>query len=670
MKKLKILFYFIKEYLTVMLIMTGIRGLFSFVNLEGVKNINFNLMLRSFLHGLVFDTSITSYYLIGFILCFILFRFFKSIYLGIFGKVFLKIYKVIMSTLIFGIMFADIRYFKQFNSHLTSTILDYASNPNEIILTVLADRLSIILFVIFILVEIIYLIISFKLFRTLEIDEKDLKNKYHFNFKDSLTKRIVDFILEIVLCLTVLIFCIFGARGGFSQGTLNWGRAYFSENYFANQTALNGVFTLFKSIDIDRKEKNKSAKDTNFIYSKEEIKNNIRGYIETSQDRFISDKNIVLRETDTKKEEKEYNVVIILMESFMGDTVGAIGGNPDITPEYNKLASKGLIFNNFYSNGNRSNRGMLSVLTGFPSQYGKSILKKSIAQKPFISLSSILKKRGYNTNFIYGGDIEFDNMKGFLTLNGIDNLVSRDDFPLKDRSIKWGVPDDKVLTFTDDYLSKLKEPFFCEIFTLSNHAPFDVPEEFKKYTEKEYKNYERYNAFAFADYSIGKFVNLVKDKKWAQNTVFVFVADHGEHRGEKVEVDWKKFTNPLLIWTPGGQIEPGTFEKLGSQVDLLPSLMNILGGKYINSSWGKNLFLKESKNDFVYIIEHGFIGLIDNDNVFVKNMETKKYLTRRKSDNKKIKISNELEEKYKKALNTYYELTIRQEKEGSFGNVK
>ena len=112
----------------------------------------------------------------------------------------------------------------------------------------------------------------------------------------------------------------------------------------------------------------------------------------------------------------------------MGDTVGALGGEPDLTPNYNKLAEEGVFFTNFYSNGNRSNRGILSVLTGFPSQYGQSILKKPVGQKPFISLAHILRDRGYSTHFMYGGDIEFDNMKGFLTTNGVDNIISKNNF--------------------------------------------------------------------------------------------------------------------------------------------------------------------------------------------------------------------------------------------------
>ncbi len=130
-----------------------------------------------------------------------------------------------------------------------------------------------------------------------------------------------------------------------------------------------------------------------------------------------------------------------------------------------------------------------------------------------------------------------------------------------DMWIKWGVPDDKLFDKAVEYLGTLKEPFFFEIFTLSNHAPFDIDEKFKEFTEEDYSDYERYNAFKFADYSIGRFVNAVKDKEWAKNTIFVFVADHGENRRKPIEIDWKKFSNPLVIWTPGGQLKHEIIDK-------------------------------------------------------------------------------------------------------------
>ena len=651
MKHIKMGEYLLKEYLTLIFLMGICRGLFIFFNREGTAGIPKSIIGKSFLYGWIFDNSVTCYY-IGILLIFLLlYSFLRVIWLGIIGKIIVNIYKIFVSSIIFFILLSDIEYYRAFNFHLNATIFDYTDHMDEIGNTVLYGDYNIFsILLIFIIIEGIYLYISLKAFNN------DI-------YKDR--EKGITFFNDIGTIFLVGILSVFGARGGFSQNTLNWGRAYFSKYSFANQTAINGVFALGKSIDLARKDKRNGKSNISKIFTSEELKNNMREYIGTEKDNFISDKNILLRETKTGKEVKNYNVVIVLMESFMGDTVGALGGSPDLTPNYNKLAEEGVLFTNFFSNGNRSNRGILSVLTGFPSQYGKSILKKPVGQKPFVSLAQILKERGYSAHFMYGGDIEFDNMKGFFETNGITNFVSRDNFPKKERTIKWGVPDDKLFDRAAEYLGTLKQPFFFEVFTLSNHAPFDIDENFKEFTEEDYPDYERYNAFKFADYSIGRFVNAVKDKEWAKNTIFVFVADHGENRRKPIEIDWKKFSNPLVIWTPGGQLKHEIIDKAGSQLDLLPTIMGLLGGDYIHSAWGKDLLSEENKDGFAYVVENNFIGIIDKENIYIDGINIEGVL-RKKSDDSIIE-DRELTEKYKKAARTYLELSIQQEKNGTFG---
>lgn len=651
MKHIKMGEYLLKEYLTLIFLMGICRGLFIFFNRGGAEEIPLKIMGKSFLYGWIFDNSITCYYMGGLLIFLLVYNLLRVIWLGAVGKFIINIYKIFISSAVFLTLLGDIEYYREFNFHLNATIFDYTDHMDEIGVTILyGDYNYLTMFFLFVVIEGLYLFVSFNSFN------EDV-------YKDR--EKGITFLSDIGTIFLVGILSVFGARGGFSQSTLNWGRAYFSKYTFANQTAINGVFALGKSLDLARKDNKKGKSQVSRIFTEEELKENIRNYVGTEKDKFLSDKNVLLRKTETGKEIKNYNVVIVLMESFMGDTVGVLGGEPDLTPNYNKLAEEGILFTNFFSNGNRSNRGILSVLTGFPSQYGKSILKKPIGQKPFVSISQILKERGYSTHFMYGGDIEFDNMKGFFETNGVDNFVSRDDFSKKDRTIKWGVPDDKLFDRAAEYLGTLKEPFFFEIFTLSNHAPFDIDENFKEFTEEDYPDYERYNAFKFADYSIGRFVNAVKDKEWAKNTIFVFVADHGENRRKPIEIDWKKFSNPLVIWTPGGQLKHEVIEKAGSQLDLLPTIMGILGGDYIHSSWGKDLLDKNNKDSTAYVVENNFVGIIDKENIYIDGITVPEVL-RRKSDDSIIE-DKELVEKYKKAARTYLELSIQQERYGTFG---
>lgn len=650
MKKAGMLTYLFKEYILLIFLMWVCRILFIGFNKSGLKDIPLSVMGKSFFYGWIFDNAVTCYYLGLLLILLLVYWILHLLWMGILGKLIINIYKIVMSSFIFIIILSDIQYYRAFNFHLNSTILDYRDHMDEIGNTVLFGDYNLFLMLgLFIFLETVYLIFSMKEFKKVYDRRISVGEKF----------------LDLVTIFLTGVLVVFGARGGFSQGTLNWGRAYFSDYTFANQTALNGVFALGKSLDVARKDNKKEKSHIDKMFTKEELIKNMRGYIGTENDEFLSDKNILLRKTDTHKEIKKYNVVIVLMESFMGDTVGALGGEPDLTPNYNKLAEEGVFFTNFYSNGNRSNRGILSVLTGFPSQYGQSILKKPVGQKPFISLAHILKDRGYSTHFMYGGDIEFDNMKGFLTTNGVDNIISKNNFPLADRTIKWGVPDDKVFDKAADYLGKLKEPFFFEVFTLSNHAPFDIPENFKKLKEEEYEDYERYNAFMFADYSLGRFIEAVKDKKWAKNTIFIFVADHGENRRKPIDIDWKKFSNPLVIWTPGGQLKVEKITKAGSQLDILPTVMGILGGKYVHSSWGKNILDPKIEKSTAYVVENNFVGIIDEDKIYMDGITVGNSL-RKKSDDS-IVDDEKLKEEYKKAARSFLELSIVQEREGSFG---
>lgn len=653
MKKTGMSVYLFKEYAVLIFLMWVCRILFIGFNRIGLKDVPFFVMGKSFFYGWIFDNAITCYYMGILLVLLILYWILHILRLGILGKILINIYKIIMSSVVFITLLSDIQYYRAFNFHLNATVLDYSDHMDEIGNTVLFGDYNLILMTaLFVVIEIFYLIVSFGAFNKLYNRRMDIGEK----------------IMDIVIIFFAGVLAVFGARGGFSQSTLNWGRAYFSDYTFANQTALNGVFALGKSIDTARKDNRKEKSHIDKIFSREELTKNMREYIGTENDEFLSEKNILLRKTNTHKEIKNYNVVIVLMESFMGDTVGALGGEPDLTPNYNRLAEEGVLFTNFYSNGNRSNRGILSVLTGFPSQYGQSILKKPAGQKPFISLAHILKERGYSTHFMYGGDIEFDNMKGFLTTNGVDNIISKNNFSLADRTIKWGVPDDKVFERVTEYLRILKEPFFFEVFTLSNHAPFDIPEDFKKFTENDYEDCERYNAFMFADYSLGKFIEAVKDEKnkeWAENTIFIFVADHGDNRRKPIDIDWKKFSNPLVIWTPGGQLKPDKITKIGSQLDILPTIMGILGGEYIHSSWGKDLLNPEIKNSIAYVVENNFIGIIDEDKIYMDGITVGNSL-RKKSDDS-IVDDEMLKEEYKKAARSFLELSVIQEKEISFG---
>ncbi len=646
--------YFVAQYLYLVVAMFLLRMVFLVKNIQKVEtDIPFAIYLKSFYIGWIFDTSIASYFLLLMVVLMLLYLPGKIIKLDKFFESVFYLFFFSLNFLILLGMIVDAEYYKTYGFHLNSTISDYAGKPSEIIKTIWSDYPVILDLFLFVIIFIPFVLVSLKNYK-----------KFKEHFRES---NIVIWIIRVVTLLLVTAVLVLGARGGIGSGTLNWGRGYFSEYGFANQLSINGVFTLIKSYKISAKEsKNNTIKIT---LSNEELKNGIREFVDDKNAEYINGKNPLLRITSTGIEEKKYNVVMILMESWMAEYIGALGNNPGVTPEFDKLSKEGVFFTNFYANGNRSNRGVLSTLCSFPSQYGNSVMQKMIASKEkFITIPSILKERGYSTSFIYGGDVEFDNMKGFLSYNGVDNFIGEFDFPAKERKIKWGVPDDQLFKKAIETLDNSKQPFFANIFTLSNHPPFDIEKKYEKYSEKEYKNYKQLNAFKFSDMALGEFIREISKREYAKNTIFVFVADHGHDLGRDIEVDSNAFHIPLLLYSPGGMLKPEVITKVGSQVDLMPTLMHFLGGKYKNSSWGKDLMV-ENKINSAYLLNNEFAAVVNKDNYVIKSMETEPKLVTVKD--RKILKGKEYE-KEKNELEKYskvnLELSIKQIEEGSYGD--
>lgn len=152
------------------------------------------------------------------------------------------------------------------------------------------------------------------------------------------------------------------------------------------------------------------------------------------------------------------NIILILWESFTAKTVKSLGGMEGVTPEFEKLISEGVLFSNFYASSDRSDRGITAVLSGYPAQPTRSIIKTPAKACKLPTLASSLDKAGYSTSFYYGGELDFANIRSYLVNSGFDKMVGKDDFEEKDCNSKWGAHDhvvfDKFLLDTDEKYAK------------------------------------------------------------------------------------------------------------------------------------------------------------------------------------------------------------------------
>lgn len=287
------------------------------------------------------------------------------------------------------------------------------------------------------------------------------------------------------------------------------------------------------------------------------------------------------------KREKPLNLVILLQESLGAGFVQSLGGKP-VTPNLEQLKSEGIWFTHLYATGTRSVRGIEAVVTGFQPTPSDSTVKLDLSQKNFFTLADLLSKRGFITEFIYGGESHFDNMRSFFMGNGFQQITDEKDYQNPVFVGSWGASDEDLLNKTHEQLlahHASGKPFFTLAFSSSNHAPFQFPD--GRISLYEQPKATDNNAVKYADYAIGEFIKKAKASPYWQDTVFLIVADHDIRvRGDSL-VPIEHFHIPALIL--GGAITPKTVHAIASQLDLPVTMLSLMGISAQHPMTGRDL---------------------------------------------------------------------------------
>jgi phosphoglycerol transferase MdoB-like AlkP superfamily enzyme len=283
--------------------------------------------------------------------------------------------------------------------------------------------------------------------------------------------------------------------------------------------------------------------------------------------------------------ERPLNLVIILEESLGAAHVGRLGGLA-LTPNLDRLAGQGLWFTRLYATGTRTSRGMEAVAAGFPPTPAPAVLKLPRAQHGFVTLGTLLRRRGYSTEFLYGGVANFDNMRAFYLNNGFDRVIEQKDFADPVFLGSWGVSDEDLMRKAHDtFVAHGDAPFFALLLSTTNHEPFEFPD--GRIEPYEQPLATRYNAMKYADYALGQFFERARGAAYFRNTVFVVVADHEARVFGTERVPVRHFRIPAVIIGPG--VAPGVFERPASQIDLAPTLLALLGIEAAHPMIGRDL---------------------------------------------------------------------------------
>ncbi|MCD7971515.1 MAG: sulfatase-like hydrolase/transferase [Candidatus Azobacteroides sp.] len=398
----------------------------------------------------------------------------------------------------------------------------------------------------------------------------------------------------LLLLLTGLLFI--PIRGGFTVSTMNVGKVYFSTNSFYNQAAINPYFNFIYSLT---KSENFSEE---FHFMPEEkmqeiMKQLLPGTASDSIPMLLNNENP--------------NIILFVLEGFGSVVIEPLGGEKNVTPNLSRLAEEGILFSHFYTNTFRTDRGLISVLSGYPAQAMTSIMKYPNKTRSLPAIPKTLGREGYSRELIYGGDIDFTNMRSyFFGCCNFEEIVSDVYFPLKDRLSKWGVPDHIVIDTLANKLQEknLQEPFFKMVLTLSSHEPFIVP--FNR-LENPYLN-----SVAYTDSCLGDFVEKFRKTPYWDNTLLIFVPDHAAAYPPKIEIFNPERYKIPLIWSGGAVKNPAVIDKIGSQMDLAAILFSQMNVAHEDFIFSKNILDPHVTNFAYYSYNNGF-GMIDTTGTIV-----------------------------------------------------
>lgn len=410
----------------------------------------------------------------------------------------------------------------------------------------------------------------------------------------------------ILLLLTGLLFL--PIRGGITVSTMNTGQAYYSQNAYLNHSAVNPLFSLLESIT----HQEDFASQYRFMKDKEADK--IFATMTST-----SDENTYPLLNGATFKKGTPDILIVIMESFASDIMPSMGSYKDVAVCLDSIAQQSILFTRFYANSFRTDRGMVSILSGYPAQPTTSIMRypRKTSQLPSIA-RNLAKYKNYKTTYYYGGDADFCNMRSYLVSQGYQHIISDANFPIEDKLSKWGVPDHILAAkMMEDIKAQQNEkrPMLRILQTSSSHEPFEVP-------YHRLKN-KRLNAFAYTDSVMGAIVREYRKLPRWKNTLIVFVPDHvGGYKENLNDHDRSRYQIPLIL--AGGVISrPMKVGIIGSQHDIAATLLGQLGVEHREFTFSKNM-MSDATPKFAFFAVNDAFGIVSEENSLIYDNRAKR----------------------------------------------
>ena len=572
----KSLIFFVRFFAFWLLFFLMDRLAFLFIFHRKITETPFSERALTLYHGLRLDVSMTAYLAVIPLLVFI-FLFFSAKsnislhWLKLYDKIFIIIFSL-LAVINFNI-------YREWGSKVNVQAFGFLiDTPNEALASSASSPilLSIIVFLVLVTISLYF---HTKIIRT----EFELKK--------------VSIWIKTAIAILLIGANFIGIRGSIGVASNNQSMAYFSKYQILNQASVNTAWNLLSSILASKK-----TKKNPYLYLNSAIATKNVSYLYHTK----KDTTQTILTTTTP------NVVIFILESFTANLTKTLGDEDGITPHFDTLINNGFLFSKIYATGNRTDKGLIGSLTGFPSLGTGSIVKWPEKMQKIPAISQKFEQNKYQTSFFYGGESEFDNYKAFILSHGYQNLIDKNRFDQKDLNSKWGAYDDLVFSKQLEAMNKSKQPFFSTILSLTNHEPFELPTAYKFGKSSPIQRFK--STAYYTDSCINAYLTNAKRQPWYKRTLFIFVADHG-HIYPKNKYDVyqpERYHIPLLFY---GDVIKDEFkgkklDKIGSQQDLAATLLSQLNLSAKEFTWSKNLLNPYTK-DFAFFSWDNGLGFIN-----------------------------------------------------------
>ena len=596
--------YFTHLYLFWIGFFTVERLLFLIYNVE-ISNLEFSQLIEPFLWSIRLDLSSVCYLISPLFLLWIIHLFIPIKRFRIYHKLY---FFILIPVLAFG-MIAGLEIYHEWGFKINREVVEYLQFPKEAWASSLNSPI-VLVFTIYFIYTVFFLKWSRRIANALPniaADASGLNIKW-------IAKNGSAGILSIILFGVCL-------RGGLQQSPINQSFAYYSTDTALNAAAVNTVW--------------------NFIYSYS------RKGQKTPYQFFTNDEldKLIKPTEDDKPFPKiftgnNHNIILIVLESTSSEMFKSMGNKDRFTINMDRLISDGLLFSNIYGSEKRTDRGIVSILSGYPSLPLLSVVKQPDKSKTLSFLPNRFKKSGYETLFIYGGESEFANMKTYLLNAGFNQILDKNSFNKKDMNSKWGAHDHIVFNRALIEIKKKKEPFFSNILTLSSHEPFDVP--IIPTLEGSDRQTLYKNSVIYLDRSLGNFMSAISKEPYYDNTIFIFISDHGFRIGDAINWYPRRHKIPLFIYGKPLKKEwrGKVVSDVGSQTDLSKTILKQFDINSEGFEFSRNL-LSGSAGSAFYTFNHGFGWIEDQQSlVYDHDLKTVTYFNKNVSDSINTHIFN------------------------------